>query len=138
MDAMEKERRNLQTTQVWDPIWVRDWKGIARTAHYREQKIHLARIFGIMVEKGSELPEDDPHRKFKYRVVYQGNNVVDENWEFAVFQDLGSSPASMEAGKMADAYGSMLGHDLQQADAEQAYRRRANLGSLASGGLYGD
>ena len=27
----------------------------------------------------------------------------------------------MEAGKMADAYGSFPGHDMQQADAEQAY-----------------
>ena len=74
-----------------------------------------------MVEKGSELAEGDPNRKFKYRVVFQGNNVVTQNWEAALFQDLGSSPASMETSKAADAYGSMLGHDLQQADAEQAY-----------------
>ena len=74
-----------------------------------------------MVEKGFELPVGDPRRKYKYRVVFQGNNVVDQHWETAIFQDLGSSPASMEAGKMADAYGSFPGHDMQQADAEQAY-----------------
>ena len=57
----------------------------------------------------------------KYRVVFQGNNVVTQNWETALFQDLGSSPASMEAGKAVDAYGCMMGHDIEQADAEQAY-----------------
>ena len=36
-------------------------------------------------------------------------------------QDLGSSPASMGASKSADAYGSLPGHDVEQADAEQAY-----------------
>ena len=38
-----------------------------------------------------------------------------------MFQDLGSSPASMEAGKACDAFGSMPGYDVEQADAEQAY-----------------
>ena len=75
----------------------------------------MGRLFGIMVLKGSELPESDPRRKYKHRVVFQGNNVVNQNWEAALFQDLGSSPASMEAGKAADAYGSLPGHDLEQA-----------------------
>ncbi len=47
--------------------------------------------------------------------------MIDENWEAALFQDLGSAPASMEASKAADAYGSLPGHDVEQADAEQAY-----------------
>ena len=100
---------------------MRDRREVASTARREERRIHLARVFGIMVEKGSELPDGDDRKKFKYRVVYQGNNVVDEYWDTAIFQDLGSSPASMEAGKMVDAYGRIPGNDLQQADAEQAY-----------------
>ena len=38
-----------------------------------------------------------------------------------MFQDLGSSPATMEAAKAADAYGLCPGYDVEQADAEQAY-----------------
>ena len=38
-----------------------------------------------------------------------------------MFQDLGSAPATMEAGKAADIFGCMPGHDIEQADAEQAY-----------------
>ena len=67
--------------------------------------MHLARIFGILVETWTELPVNDPRRKFKFRAVHHGDKNV-------ICQDLGSSPASMEAGEMADAYGS---------DAEQAY-----------------
>ena len=81
----------------------------------------MGRLFGICVEKGSELPEGDPRRKMKYRVVFQGNRVINQNWEVAIFQDLGSSPAAMEAGKAVDFYGSFGGHDCEQADAEQAY-----------------
>ena len=83
--------------------------------------VHMGRIFGIMVEKNYELAIDDPKRKFKYRVVFQGNQVHTQNFEVAMFQDLGSSPASMEAGKAVQAFGLFPGHDIQQADAEQAY-----------------
>lgn len=78
----------------------------------------MGRFFGFMVEKNFESPE---HRKFKYRVVYQGNNVVTQNYEIAMFQDLGSAPASMEAGKAGDCYGCFHGNAIEQADAEQAY-----------------
>ena len=54
--------------------------------------IHIGRVFGIRVEKASELPKDDPRRKFKYSAVFQGNNIVTQNWEAAMFQDMGCNP----------------------------------------------
>ena len=45
----------------------------------------------------------------------------DQNWDYAIFQDLGSSPASMEASKAADFVGCCPGNDVQIADAIQAY-----------------
>ena len=44
-------------------------------------------------------------------------------WDEDVVQELGSCPATMEAARSAEAYGLMPGHDVQQADAEQAYTR---------------
>ena len=38
-----------------------------------------------------------------------------------MFQELGSSPAALEAGKSADLHGLFPGHDVEQRDAEQAY-----------------
>ena len=53
--------------------------------------------------------------------MFQGNRVVDQNYDAALFQDLGSAPATMEASKAADFYGCVPGNDIQVADAEQAY-----------------
>ena len=50
-----------------------------------------------------------------------GNQVKDEYGEAAIFNELSSSPSSMEASKAADAYGMCPGGDCQLSDAEQAY-----------------
>ena len=83
------------------------------------QTVHLGRIFEACYEKGSELPPDDPRRKG--RTVFQGNNVRDQDSDHALFAELGSSPASMEAAKLLDAFGSQPGLSKAQADAIQAY-----------------
>ena len=57
---------------------------------------NIARIFEACYLKGSELAVGDPSRKYKGRTVFEGNRVVDENSEQAMFAELGSSPASME------------------------------------------
>lgn len=53
--------------------------------------------------------------------MFQGNNVRDENSEVALFSELGSSPATMEAGTTVDAYGAQPVFDTEQADGKQAY-----------------
>ena len=72
--------------------------------------------------KGSELREfDSKNSKFKGRAVFEGHFVRDENFDHALFNEMGSSPASMAAGKAVGAWGLQPGYDLQQADAESAY-----------------
>ena len=119
--ARDAEWTRLWDKGVWDASSVREWSDVARDARERGEEIHLGRLFCFCVEKGSELPPGDPRKVFKYRVVFQGNGVVNQSWEVAIFQDLGSSPACMEAGKAADCYGCFPDHVCQQADAEQAY-----------------
>lgn len=60
-----------------------------------------------MVGKHWQLPKDDPRRKFKGRAVLLGNKVTNQNVEAAFFQDLGNSPATFEAARWADLYGSL-------------------------------
>ena len=73
-------------------------------------------------------------RKYKGRTAFQGNSVRYENDNVALFSELGSSPATMEAGKAVDAYGSPPGHVSQQNDGVQAYTgshgRCGNLGRV--------
>eukprot|EP00973_Karenia_brevis_P023770 3277753-Karenia_brevis.AAC.1 len=82
-----------------------------------------------MVLKNSELPEDDPNRKYKYRVVFLGDRVRTQHFEQALFNDGGSSPATIEAAPCCDAYGCLPGHDIEQADAEQAYIQADMIGA---------
>ena len=86
-----------------------------------EQEVHFGYLFGIMVEKGSEFPPGDERRYFKYRVVFQGNAVVNQDWQAAIFQELGSQPAAMETTKICNAMGSAPGNVSQQLDIKQAY-----------------
>ena len=76
---------------------------------------------GICVEKNYQLPKGNPSRKFKGRGVLLGNQVKNQFWEAAFFQDLGNSPATFEASRWADFYGCLPGHGVKLADAIQAY-----------------
>eukprot|EP00975_Prorocentrum_lima_P059156 12404063-Prorocentrum_lima.AAC.1 len=64
----------------------------------------MGRVISILAEKNSEFAEDNPLRKYKGCVVFQGNNVRDENWEVVTFRELSSSPPTMAACKVADTY----------------------------------
>eukprot|EP00972_Heterocapsa_arctica_P102784 15150062-Heterocapsa_arctica.AAC.1 len=48
------------------------------------EKIHLARVFPMCSEQGSELPTGDPDHKMKGRCVFQVSDVRDENDQTAI------------------------------------------------------
>eukprot|EP00974_Lingulodinium_polyedra_P100578 9743705-Lingulodinium_polyedra.AAC.1 len=60
-------------------------------------------------------------RTHKYRVVFQGNRAVGQNYDATIFQDLCSVPATIEASRVADVYGAAPGREIDVAEAEQAY-----------------
>jgi len=105
---------------------------VADTARKSGEKVHVGRVFGIVVEKHPELPRGHPERRFKGRLVFQGNEVRDENSHYAISSDLSSSLATLEASKNVDAYGLFPGSALQKADGEQAYIQ-APLGGISGG-----
>ena len=95
--------------QCWEENKVRELADVLAESRRSGKTMHFGRVFSICVEKNSELSSDHPNRKYKRRVVFMGNNVKDENWNVALFQELSSSPATMEATKAADCYGLFLG-----------------------------
>ena len=127
LEAVAKEWKRLRSIKhkkgvgVWDETRVREKAAVRREARRDGITVHFARIFDLCVEKGSELPDGHPDKKFKGRAVLQGDQVKDQDWQAALFQDLSSSPAAMEASRAADAYGMSEGHDIEVADADQAY-----------------
>ena len=59
-EATDAEWGRLRTMHTWDEYDVHEW----RDMQARLEKSHVGRIFEICVEKGSELPEGHPDRKF--------------------------------------------------------------------------
>ena len=120
-ERLRKVKRPDGTHGVWDEAAVQEWSAVRASARRIGKKINVGLVFGIVVEKNVELDPTDKRRKYKGRAVFQGNNVRDEYGNWAIFAELGSSPATMEAARAADAYGLLPGHAVQQSDAEQAY-----------------
>ena len=80
-------------------------------------KCMLLFFFEICVVKGAELEDSNPQKKYKGRAVLDGSWVKDENYDVAMFQEFSSGPATKEATKIADLYGTLPGHSVEQADA---------------------
>ena len=55
------------------------------------------------------------------RIVMLGDQIVDDSFETAKFQDLGSSPPAIEAARSVDALGCFDGYEVTTNDANSAY-----------------
>ena len=127
---MQQEWGRFRSRKAWDESTPREREDVAKEARATKEEVHFGMGFGFVVEKNTDLPAGDPRRKFKGRVVFQGSKVKNQNWENAVFADLGSSPSSMEAGRLVDAFGLRPNYYIQQStQPKPIYRRRseANL-----------
>ena len=129
-NAMWTEYSRLEGAGTWNLKGVRPWKEVANEARASggSIKAQVGRVFGVCVEKGSELPKSDKGRKYKGRFVFGGDFVKDEWFQDGVFNDLGSSPATLEASKILDAHGLIKNYTTEIADAIQAYIQ-AKLGA---------
>ena len=67
------------------------------------------------------MEDSDPRTIFKGCAVLDGSPVKDENYDVALFKEMGSSPARMQAGKAVDAFGLQPAFDIEQADVAAAY-----------------
>ena len=125
--SLDKEWNKLRRQGCWNEDMVREWADVVREVKEKGITYHVGRIFDICVEKNAELPEGHPNRKYKGRVVFQGNNAKDEDNNWAIFAELSSAPASMQSGKAVDLFGCLPGRSCEQSDGESAYTR-AKLG----------
>ena len=128
---MQQEWGRQRSRKAWGESNPREWEDVAKEARATKEEVHVGVVFGFVVEKNTDLPAGDPRRKFKGRVVLQGNKVKNQNWENAVFSGLGSSPSSMAAGRLVDAFGLRPNYDIQQPGAAQAYLQAKIRGTPA-------
>eukprot|EP00959_Pyramimonas_sp_CCMP1952_P262459 5487734-Pyramimonas_sp.AAC.1 len=91
------------------------------------KKVHFFNILELSSVKHEELSPE--LRKFKGRVVVQGNTGKDETGLAAVFADAASSASHIEASKLCDATALLPNHGGEQSDTPGAYTQAL---------LYGD
>ncbi len=105
--------------------WDEDNVMVAKDARSQAQKLgktaHFGWIAEMCMEKGSELEDTDPEKKYKGRAVFLGNTVRDEAFNWAEFQELSSSPAQIEAVRALEALGLRPRYKVKRNDARQAY-----------------
>ena len=102
---MKVEWDRLRAKHVWDETIVREWGEVATEARQAGAEANLGYLLGLCTEKNSEQPQGHPSHKYKGRVVFQGSRVVSQNWQRAIFEDLGNAPATMDASRAAGCYG---------------------------------
>jgi hypothetical protein len=129
--ALRKDWDRLRLINTWREDLVEEWDVVKARAKKTHTRVHMGVVFQICVEKDSETEKPERLRKYKGRVVFRGNDVVDENCDIAMFQELGSAPATMVAAKACDLYGLLKGHVVENADATLAYTQSL-LGGTAT------
>ena len=85
-DALDDEWSYLRNDFCWDAANVIDFDDLIHLG----EEFHWGYLFGICVEKKSELPEGHKLRKYKGRVVFDGRRfrVRDQSHEISMFQEL--------------------------------------------------
>ena len=87
-----------------------------REAQKTNTEVHLGFLFGFMVQKGAEFPDGDPRKKYKYRVVLRGNDIKDQSFEVALFQEMATTPTTLEASRFCDLLGLLPGNTTEGRD----------------------
>ena len=121
LDAYWKEWTNLEAKGVYSYETLCEWSRVSREARDQGKEIHLGFLFGFMVQKGAEFEPGDPRQKYKYPVVLRGNDIKDQSFEVALFQEMATTPTTLEASRFCDLLGLLPGNATQGRDVEQAY-----------------
>ena len=70
-EALQKEWNRLRARNTWDDETVVEESKMRAQCQAAGTEAHFARLFAMCVEKNSELPEGDPARTYKGRVVFE-------------------------------------------------------------------
>ena len=106
LDAIFAEAAKLQEKGTWDMSSVRSKRDVAKDARANNAEVHFGRIFPICNIKHSELPDGDPLRVPKGRLVFGGDNVRDAHGDWAIFATSAPNPqqSKLAALRMPSAY----------------------------------
>ncbi len=129
MKAVNEEYAKLRKRGAWNENGVMEWSAAVAASEIqrkREGREHVPSWLGPLVGAVFTLRGIKNHgianlRRYKGRVVFQGNYVVDEFGAQTFVPDQGSGAPFMTASRLLDAIALLPGCSGQQSDAPQAY-----------------
>ena len=115
-----KEVGRLRGIKVWLEETVREWASVCKDDDFDDAM--SGRIFVIMGEKGSEMP-DAKDKEIKARAVFEGSRIFTKSGRPAaeLYQEIASSPSTMVSTRASLAVSALTGGEATLCDAEQAY-----------------
>lgn len=105
---------------VFDMNSVRELSTAKAEAKRNGAKMHHGHIAHMCTVKHSELPDSEIKKVHKGRDYVLGDQIKDENHNWAEFANIGSTPPSLAAGMAIDAVSCLLGYVSESADARSA------------------
>ena len=99
--ALQKERERLEAVPVWDLHNPVSWKEVSAEAIRNNTKAYIGDIMPLVYQKHSEIKGNDPLKIYKGRIVYRGDAIKDEFFEWSLFGEVASSPSagSVQSGR---------------------------------------
>ena len=94
---------------------------VMREAQANGEAAHVGRVAELCTVKGSDCDIDNPLRIYKGRDCFLGDQVKTESNDWVVFNEIGTTPPSLDARMAMGARSCFLGFCLQPADATSAY-----------------
>ena len=116
----------LESKKAWDLEHPREYDDVRADANRASKTVHFGRVYPLCHVKHSELSSEN--WSYKGQVVFQGNNVKDENVFSAVCSEQGTSDSHLAAAKFLNAIGRVNGNDGQDSDAMSAYTQVEHTG----------
>ena len=129
LQRVREEVQDFRRIGVWDDSTVMDRSDRQALAKRNGEDIHLAQLMAICSIKHWEIPSK---RKHKARVVFRGDDVVDQYGGAARFGQMCSTPTNIQAVNIAIFYGMVFGHVIRVADATKAFLQALLLARIAT------
>jgi len=118
-EAIRKEGAALKECGTWDEASVCERDDLLSRTRAQNKTIHIGDLMTLCSIKFYEM-SPELHR-YKGRIVFRGDSTKDQHGASAVFQELGSSPTSVQDVNCNLAYGAVPGNATTAADAQRAY-----------------
>ena len=95
--AVDKEWEKLQKLPEWQVMKVKSRKEVFQKAQKEKRTVHFATLTDLCHLKNSKLEQQ--FQKHKGRVVFRGDDVIDDSGSYAVFTEQGSSASKIDGRK---------------------------------------